>query len=73
MVELDREETYFVDRVKALMTERNLTQADLADKLGKQQSTVSMLLARNCRPQRRTVASIAEVLEVLPAELWPFD
>lgn len=71
MVELDREETFFVDRVKAVMAERNITQVELAERLGKQQSAVSMLLSRKCRPQRRTVESIAAALGVTFADLWP--
>jgi transcriptional regulator with XRE-family HTH domain len=48
-----------------------MTQAQLADKLGLGQPAISMMLQRNCRPQKRTVVRLADALGVAPEELWP--
>jgi len=69
--EMDREESLFADRLRALMAERGLTQAQLAEKIGVGQPAISMMLQRACRPQRRTVQRLAEALAVHPEELWP--
>jgi predicted XRE-type DNA-binding protein len=67
----DQEEATFADRLRALMEERQLTQAQLAEKIGVGQSAISMMLNRQCRPQRRTIDKLAAALEVPPDELWP--
>lgn len=69
--ECDREEETFAARLRALMAEKRVTQSRLAAKIGVQQSAVSMMLNRRCRPQRETVVKIARALKVLPEELWP--
>lgn len=71
--ELDAEEAQFAERVQALMQARGMTQFELASESGVGQSAVSMMLSRNCRPQRRTVTRIAKALKVSAEELWPFD
>jgi lambda repressor-like predicted transcriptional regulator len=68
---MDREETTFAERLLALMTEKGLTQAELASKVGIGQPAVSMMINRACRPQRRTVVRLAEALGVTPDLLWP--
>jgi predicted XRE-type DNA-binding protein len=65
------QEARFAERVKQLMEAQQLTQAQLAEKIGIGQSSISMLLSRGCRPQRRTVQRLAEALGVKPEELWP--
>lgn len=69
--EMDQEEATFGDRVQKLLSEKNMTQSDLAKAIGVNQSAISMLLNRGARPQRRTVARIAEALRVSPESLWP--
>jgi lambda repressor-like predicted transcriptional regulator len=68
---LDREDANFASRLARLLDEKSVTQVELARRIGVSQSAISMLLARRCRPQRRTVARIAEALGVPETELWP--
>ena len=69
--DLDQDEATFAERVGALMGRQGMSQADLADAIGVGQPAVSMMLARNSRPQARTVQRIAAALGVPAAELWP--
>ncbi len=69
--EMDSEEDEFADRVRALMGQKQLTQAILAERAGVTQSAISALLSRGCRPQRVTIVKLAEALGVRPEELWP--
>lgn len=69
--ELDAEETTFAGRVAALLEDRGMTQAQLAEAIGIGQPAVSMLLSRKRRPQARTVRKIAAALNIPAAELWP--
>lgn len=71
--ELDAEEAQFAERVQTLMQARGMTQTELASESGVGQSAISMMLSRNCRPQRRTVTRIARALKVNAEELWPMD
>ena len=64
------EQRGFSDRVRALMTEKNLTQDQLAKAVGMGQPAVSNILNRRCRPQRRTIAKFADALGVKPDDLW---
>jgi lambda repressor-like predicted transcriptional regulator len=68
---MDREEAVFAERLRALMEAKGVTQAELAAKLGIGQPAVSMMLNRDCRPQRKTVCRFAEALGVSPEDLWP--
>jgi len=68
---MDREEAVFAERLRALMEAKGVTQAELAARLGIGQPAISMMLNRECRPQRRTVCRFAEALGVSPEELWP--
>jgi lambda repressor-like predicted transcriptional regulator len=69
--EMDRQEQSFANNLRKLLEERGVTQAELAEKLGIGQPAISMMLQRQCRPQKRTVARIAEALGVEPSALWP--
>lgn len=71
IAELDAEEAEFAERVQRLMAVQELTQSDLAEKSGVGQPAISMMLSRNCRPQKRTVDRLAKALGVSPQELWP--
>ena len=69
--EMDHEELTFARQLQRLMDERGFTQAELALKMGLGQPAISMMLNRNCRPQKKTIRRFAEVLGVTPVELWP--
>lgn len=69
--ELDAEEASFAQRLRAVMERRGLTQSELAARAGVGQPAISMMLGRQCRPQRRTILKLAEALGVEPQELWP--
>lgn len=65
------EEADFASRVEAIMREQEITQDELSTRIGVSQPAISNLLARKCRPQRRTVAKIAAALGVPPVDIWP--
>ena len=69
--QMDQEEATFADRVNALLEEKGMTQAELAEAIEVGQPAISMMLARDCRPQRRTVEKIAKALKVSTEEIWP--
>lgn len=69
--EMDRAEATFADNLQRLMAERQLTQHQLAEKVGLGQPAISMMLNRTCRPQKKTIRRFAEALGVGPAALWP--
>ncbi len=69
--ELDHEEITFATRLRTQMAARRITQTELATKIGVNQSAISMMLNRTCRPQRITVEKLARALDVSPEELWP--
>ena len=69
--DMDRQEESFANTLRALLEEKGMTQVELAEMLGIGQPAISMMLQRQCRPQRRTVARIAEALGVECSALWP--
>ncbi|CAN5393101.1 hypothetical protein BH10PLA2_BH10PLA2_27930 [soil metagenome] len=64
------EET-FAERLKELMATKQISQQELAERIGCSQPAISQLLSRVCRPQKRTILKLAEALSVHPSELWP--
>jgi lambda repressor-like predicted transcriptional regulator len=68
---MDAEEATFSDRLAALLRDKQVTQVQLAEQIGVGQPAISMMLARKCRPQRRTIKKIAGALGVAPEDLWP--
>lgn len=68
---LDSQEADFAERLRGLMTSKNVTQQELADRIGCSQPAISQMLNRKCRPQRRTILKAADALGVRPQELWP--
>lgn len=68
---MNRQEATFAERLAALMNQKGLTQAELAEKVGVGQPAISMMLNRSCRPQKKTVRKIADALSVSPDDLWP--
>jgi lambda repressor-like predicted transcriptional regulator len=69
---MDNEESAFAENLSRFMQEKHLTQADLAAKVGVGQPAIANMLARQCRPQRRTIEKVAKALSVDPRALWPF-
>jgi lambda repressor-like predicted transcriptional regulator len=70
-IDLANEEATFATQLASLMESNGINQSDLAKATGVQQSAISMMLSRNCRPQRRTVEKLAKALGVEPCVLWP--
>jgi lambda repressor-like predicted transcriptional regulator len=68
---MEEEERAFAANLARLLGQRNLSQAELARRVGVGPSAISMMLSRRCRPQQRTVEKIARALEVDVGELWP--
>lgn len=71
LAEMDREEATFAAALDAAMRSRGVSQSELAQRVGIGQPAISMMLARECRPQKRTVARLAAALGMPPGELWP--
>lgn len=69
--QMNEEEATFATRLQELLDLNNMTQGDLAKKIDVGQSAISMMLTRDCRPQRRTVEKIAQALKVSVEDLWP--
>ncbi len=68
---MDAEEANFADRLGAIMAAKGMSQSQLARASGVGQPAISMMLTRNCRPQRRTVERLSRALDVAPGDLWP--
>lgn len=68
---IDEEDTVFARNLKLLMSERGINQAELADQIGVRQPAISMMLSRQCHPQRRTIKNLADALGVDPTDLLP--
>ena len=68
---MENQEIVFSEKIRELMVQRGLSQAELAEKVGIGQPAVSMMLNRNCRPQQKTVRRFADLFGVPPSELWP--
>ncbi len=73
LAKMDAEEESFANRLAAMMISKGVTQEQLAEKIGVGQPAISMMLARQCRPQRKTVRRLAQALGVSPGELWPIE
>jgi len=68
---LCRQEEYFANKVRQIMGNKNITQDQLAERIGIGQSAISNMLNRKCRPQKRTIKKVAGALGVEVADLWP--
>jgi predicted XRE-type DNA-binding protein len=66
-----RQEAAFSANLRQLMKERGLSQKTLAGMIGVGQPAISMMLSRECRPQRATVDKLAQALGVSARDLWP--
>jgi lambda repressor-like predicted transcriptional regulator len=68
---MEEEETEFAANLARLLKEKEISQAELAKRVGVGRSAISMMLSRQCRPQKRTVEKIAHALGVELRDLWP--
>jgi lambda repressor-like predicted transcriptional regulator len=68
---IEEEERRFAANLARFLEEREISQAEWAQRVGLGPSAISMMLLRPYRPQRRTVEKIAQVLGVELRELWP--
>ncbi len=69
--DLDLQGSIFADRLASILQQRGWTVDTLADRTGISAAIVTRMIAKQCRPERRTVERIAAILEVIPGELWP--
>jgi predicted XRE-type DNA-binding protein len=70
LARMDEQEATFAQKLRELLDQRGMTQAELATKIGVGQPAISMMLQRACRPQRKTIDKIAAALEVPMTQLW---
>jgi ribosome-binding protein aMBF1 (putative translation factor) len=71
LARMDGEEATFAAALRRLLEQKGLTQEKLAEKVGIGQPAISMMPQRKCRPQKRTLARLADALDVSAEELWP--
>ena len=62
-----------LNRLKVVLVEKKLTNKWLAEKLGKDQGTVSKWCTNTCQPDLKTLIKIAQLLEVDMKELIRFE
>ena len=60
-------------RIRVVLAERDLNNKWLADKLGKDQATVSKWITNTTQPNLETMMQIAKVLETQVDDLLLFD
>jgi transcriptional regulator with XRE-family HTH domain len=68
---MNAQEETFAERLRERMTAKQISQQELAARVGCSQPAISQMLHRRCRPQKRTILRLAEALNVQPRELWP--
>ena len=61
-----------VDKIRALMKAKKITQTEIAEKLGVSQNMISLYLSAKS-PGIDKIFSILEVLEITPAEFFKED
>ena len=62
-----------LNRIRVVLAERDLNNKWLADKLGKDQATVSKWITNTTQPNLETMMQIARVLETPVDELLRFE
>ena len=62
-----------LNRIRVVLAERDLNNKWLADKLGKDQATVSKWITKTTQPNLETMMQIAKVLETQVYDLLRFD
>ncbi len=71
VAKMNTQEEAFAARLREIMTAKQVSQQELAERVGCSQPAVSQMLHRACRPQRKTILKLAEALNVSPRDLWP--
>jgi len=67
---LKSQEEYFANKVREVMEGKNMTQEQLAERIGISQSAICNMLNRKCRPQKRTIEKVAGALDVEISDPW---
>lgn len=62
-----------LNRIRVVLAERDLNNKWLADKLGKDQATVSKWITNTTQPNLETMMQISKVLETQVDDLLRFD
>lgn len=68
---LETQEAEFAERLRRIMKAKQVTQAQLAQRIACTQPAISQMLNRKCRPQRQTLDKIATALQIDVRQLWP--
>lgn len=68
---MDSHEATFAHRLRDLMEAKQISQNELADRVGCSQPAISQMLNRNRRPRKKTILKFAEALNVYARDLWP--
>jgi transcriptional regulator with XRE-family HTH domain len=68
---MNTHEATFAQRLRELMEAKRISQQELADRVHCSQPAISQMLNRACRPQKKTILKLAEVLNVQARDLWP--
>ncbi len=63
----------YIDVIKELMEERNLSQQKLADALGVNQTTVSQWLLGRKKPGYDSILAFYEIFQISPNELFGLE
>ncbi len=58
-----------INRLKAVLAEKNLTSKWLAEKLGKNEATISRWCTNDVQPNLNTLVRISDLLEISISEL----
>ena len=61
--------TKYLNRLKVVLAEKKITNRQLAEKLGKDEATISKWCTNNLQPNLEMLIKIAQVLEVEVQEL----
>lgn len=67
----DYQAATFSQRLRNILEQKNITQEELAERMGCTQSAISKMLVRNARPHKKTIFKVAAALDVPPTDLWP--
>lgn len=58
-----------INRIKVVLVEKNLSSRWLAERLGKNEATISRWCTNDVQPPLTTLVKIAELIDVSPREL----
>jgi transcriptional regulator with XRE-family HTH domain len=55
--------------IKLLLDQKGISQKELAEKIGKSETSVSLIMKNHTQPRKETVEAIAKVLDIKPEVL----